>query len=243
MTHGELVNRVPLLRKMAKEFFLSNCPSGTAGKKEARGIVAGGEIARFMGTLPHRYFEENHVHTFLLEHIEDFDECLRRTEQFLPHIDNWAVCDGKKPRALLKKPDIFLKHTREWVRSDHPYVTRFGINMLMEFFLEERFDPKYLEWVSSVDTEKFKNLPDGSLNARVASATPAGVFPANPEYYVRMEIAWYFATALAKHWDDALPYIEHCKLDAWTHNKTIQKSIESFRVTEKHKIFLKKLKI
>ena len=242
--------RVPVLRKLAKEFF------GTAktSDKSQTGTVrtVGGSVAKFMDTLPHKYFEENHIHSMLLEHIKDFDECLARTEQFLPYIDNWAICDGKKPRALLKDVPQFLKRIQEWVKSDHPYVVRFGINMLMDLFLDDRYDPKFLKWVAAVDTAKFKSLPAGSPNGsaavmapnpRVAAATPAGVTLANPEYYVQMEVAWYFATALAKQWDDAVPYIEKRKLDPWTHNKAIQKSIESFRVTDEHKAYLRTLKV
>ncbi|MCF0221909.1 MAG: DNA alkylation repair protein [Fibrobacter sp.] len=220
--------RVPILRKLAREFF---CTAGP------------GELSRFLDSLPHRYFEENHIHAMLVEMMGDFDECLARTEQFMPYINNWAICDGKKPRALLKKPDVFLGKTAGWVKSDHPYVVRFGINMLMEFFLDERYSPKCLKWVAAVDTAKFRNLPDGSLNPRVSAVTPAGVPLANPEYYVQMEVAWYFATALAKQWEDAFPYIECCKLDPWTHNKTIQKSIESFRIPDERKAVLRKLKV
>lgn len=254
--------RVPILRKLAKEFFgtaktsdksqtgTARTVGGSVVKSAGRSVAP--DVAKFMDTLPHKYFEENHIHSMLLEHIKDFDECLARTEQFLPYIDNWAICDGKKPRALLKDVPQFLKRIQEWVKSDHPYVVRFGINMLMDLFLDDRYDPKFLKWVAAVDTAKFKSLPDGAPsgpaavmvpNPRVAAATPAGVTLANPEYYVQMEVAWYFATALAKQWDDALPYIEKRKLDPWTHNKAIQKSIESFRVTDEHKAYLRTLKV
>lgn len=247
--------RVPVLRKLAKDFFASGKPQ--VGNARAAGSSVAPAVAKFMDTLPHKYFEENHIHSMLLEHIKDFDECLARTEQFLPYIDNWAICDGKKPRALLKDVPQFLKRIQGWVKSDHPYVVRFGINMLMDLFLDDRYDPKFLKWVAAVDTAKFKSRPSSQAatvvqseqatamvpNPRVAAVTPAGVTLANPEYYVQMEVAWYFATALAKHWDDALPYIEKRKLDAWTHNKAIQKSIESFRVTDEHKAYLRKLKV
>ncbi len=268
--------RVPVLRKLAKEFFVT---AKTSGKSPVGTVASSAEcsvapdVAKFMDTLPHRYFEENHIHSMLLEHIKDFDECLARTEQFLPYIDNWAICDGKKPRALLKDVPQFLKRIQAWVKSDHPYVVRFGINMLMDLFLDDRYDPKFLKWVAAVDTAKFKSVPGASSvqnallngrgassgkiappppgsqavvmapNPRVAAATPAGVTLANPEYYVQMEVAWYFATALAKQWDDAVPYIEKRKLDPWTHNKAIQKSIESFRVTDEHKSYLRTLKV
>lgn len=242
--------RVPQLRKMAKEFFASGSPRAGSAKTSGSGVAP--DVAKFMDALPHKYFEENHIHSMMLEHIKDFDECLARTEQFLPYIDNWAICDGKKPRALLKDVPRFLKCIQAWVKSDHPYVVRFGINMLMDLFLDDRYDPKFLKWVAAVDTAKFKLLPSGSpngsaaamvANPRVAAATPAGVTLANPEYYVQMEVAWYFATALAKQWDDAVPYIEKRKLDPWTHNKAIQKSIESFRVTDEHKAYLRTLKV
>jgi len=231
--------RVPVLRNLAKEFF--GKPDKSQVDKSRSGIAPA--VAKFMDELPHRYFEENHIHSMLLEHIKDFDECLARTEQFLPYINNWAVCDGKKPRALLKEVPRFLSRIQEWLKSDHPYVVRFGINMLMDLFLDDRYDPKFLKWVASVDTAKFRSLPDGSLNKRVAAVTPAGVPLANPEYYVQMEVAWYFATALAKQWDDAFPYIEGRRLDDWTHNKSIQKSIESYRVSDEHKAILRGLKI
>lgn len=254
--------RVPILRKLAKEFFGTAKTSGKSQAGTARtvggsvvksaGSSVAPDVAKFMDTLPHKYFEENHIHSMLLEHIKDFDECLARTEQFLPYIDNWAICDGKKPKALLKDESRFLKHVAEWVKSDHPYVVRFGINMLMDLFLDDRYDPKFLKWVAAVDTAKFKSLPDGSPNGsaavmapnpRVAAATPAGVTLANPEYYVQMEVAWYFATALAKQWDDAVTFIENRKLDSWTHNKAIQKSIESYRVSDEHKAYLRTLKV
>lgn len=241
--------RVPVLRKLAKEFF-------TSGKTQVGSVRAVGgsvaqsagcsvapEVAKFMDELPHKYFEENQIHLMMVTMIKDYEECLARTEQFLPYIDNWAVCDGKTPKALLKDVPGFLKCIAGWLKSDHPYVVRFGINMLMDQFLDGRFEPKYLKWVAAVDTAKFKSLPDGSPNPKVAAVTPAGVTLANPEYYVQMEVAWYFATALAKHWDDAVPYIEKRALDPWTHNKAIQKSIESFRVTDEHKAYLRTLKV
>lgn len=222
--------RIPVLRKLAREFFRTG----------------GGEVSQFMDSLPHKYFEENQVHLMLIQQIKDLEECLARLEQFLPYVDNWSVCDGKTPRILASCPANArrsLKAIQAWLKSDHPYVVRYGINMLMDLFLDERFDPKFLKWIAAIDTEKFKALPDGSLNPRVAAVTPKGVSLANPEYYVQMEVAWYFATALAKQWESAFPYIERRKLDVWTHNKTIQKSIESFRVTDEHKEILRKLKV
>lgn len=218
--------RVPLLRKLAKEF--------------SRGDSA--EVCRFMQSLPHAYFEENQIHFMLIQRIADFDECLSRLESFLPYVDNWAVCDGKNPKALLKNTPLFLRKIQEWLGSNHPYRVRFGINMLMNFFLENRFESEYLSWVAAVKPEKFAPQKNGKLSVRVRSALPSGVSPASPEYYVKMGIAWYFATALSKQWESALPFLKEGKLDAWTHNKAIQKACESFRISVARKEFLRFLR-
>lgn len=199
--------RVPVLRRLAKEFF-----------KSAQSDSA--QLFKFFDKLPHKYFEENQIHLMMVTMIKDYEECLSRTEQFLPYIDNWAVCDGKTPKTLMSDAPRFLKCIAIWLKSDHPYVVRFAINMLMDQFLDDRFDSKYLKWVAAVDIDRFKE-----------------------KYYVQMEVAWYFATALAKQWDAAVPCIESRKLEPWTHNKAIQKSIESYRVSDEHKAYLRTLKI
>ena len=219
--------RVPCLRKLAKEF--------ASGNRE--------EVCLFMGNLPHDYFEENQIHFMMIQQISDFDECLAALENFLPYVDNWAVCDGKNPKVLLKNETLFLRKIREWLATAHPYQVRFGINMLMNLFLEERFDSKYLEWVAAVNGEKFAVQKNGLLPQKVRNALPAGVCPAAPEYYVKMGVAWYFATALSKQWDAAIPFLTERRLDAWTHNKTIQKARESFRITGERKEFLQTLRI
>lgn len=203
--------RVPVLRKLAKEFFKS---------VQSCSVKDSAQLSKFFDKLPHKYFEENQIHLMMVTMIKDYEECLARTEQFLPYIDNWAVCDGKTPKALMSDVPCFLKCIASWLKSDHPYVVRFAINMLMDQFLDDRFDPKYLKWVAAVDINRFKE-----------------------KYYVQMEVAWYFATALAKQWDAAVPYIETRKLEPWTHNKAIQKSIESFRVSDEHKAYLRTLKV
>ena len=200
--------RVPTMRKIAREFADSATPA---------------ELAKFMDRLPHRYFEENQVHLFVAERIKNADECLRRIEQFLPYIDNWAVCDGKSPKALLKDERRFYAKIREWLESPRPYTVRFGVNMLMAFFLDARFDREQLELVASIDENRF----DDSGSER---------------YYVQMVVAWYFATALAKQWDAAFPYIKGRRLSPWIHAKSIQKACESYRITDAQKKTLRGLK-
>lgn len=170
----------------------------------------------FLAELPHLYYEENNLHGFLLDHIRDFDACLAATERFLPCIDNWATCDGTSPRALILKPDVLLAHVEAWLASDHTYTVRFGIETLMRHFLDARFSTAY---------------PDAVVALR------------SDAYYINMMIAWYFATALAKQYDAILPYIENHRLDRWTHNKTIQKAVESCRITEVQKAYLRTLRI
>lgn len=170
----------------------------------------------FLAELPHTYYEENNLHGFLLDFIRDFDACLAATERFLPYIDNWATCDGTSPRALIEKPDVLLAHVQEWLASDHTYTVRFGIETLMRHFLDARFSTAYPDAVAALRSDA---------------------------YYINMMIAWYFATALAKQYDTILPYIENRSLDKWTHNKTIQKAIESYLITDAQKAHLRTLRI
>lgn len=170
----------------------------------------------FFKDLPHQYYEENNIHAFLIEKINNYDECLFQLEQFLPYIDNWATCDMLNPKVFSKNKDKLLKKINEWIKSSHTYTIRFGIGMLMRYFLDKDFNSSYLELVYSIKSE---------------------------EYYVNMMKAWFFATALAKQYDATLPLFQNKKLDIWTHNKAIQKAIESFRVPAEHKQYLKTLKI
>ena len=215
--------RVPTMRKIAKEFV-------DAAKDSAKGSpkTMSKDVANFLDKLPHKYFEENQVHLFVIERIKDFDECLRRIEQFLPYIDNWAVCDGKSPKVLLKDVDRFYGKICEWLKSSHPYTVRFAVNMLMAFFLDERFNKRQLELVAAIDEKIFDDT------GRAECPTDC--------YYVQMEIAWYFATALAKQWNVAFPYIKNRKLSPWIHAKTIQKACESYRITAEQKETLRRLK-
>jgi len=210
--------RVPTMRKIAKEFAASASPA---------------ELSRFLDKLPHRYFEENQVHLLVVEKIKDALECLRRIEQFLPYIDNWAVCDGKSPKALLNDPHWFYAKICDWLDSPEPYTVRFGVNMLMAFYLDARFFKAQLERVAAIDENRFCDRPAGSLKTATAPTD---------RYYVRMVIAWYFATALAKQWNATFPYIKNRRLSPWIHAKTIQKACESYRITDAQKKTLRALK-
>ena len=184
-------------------------------RRIAREIRGTGEEEAFLAELPHRYYEENLVHFFLIAMIKDFDECVQAVERFLPYVDCWPVCDQSTPKVFAKNHEKLLPLIQKWMGSDHVYTVRFGIRMLMNEFLGEDFQAEYLAWVTAVQGE---------------------------DYYIRMMVAWYFATALAKRYDESVVYIEQRKLDPWTHKKAIQKAIESFRVTEAHKEYLKTLR-
>ena len=174
-----------------------------------------GKADAFLRELPHRYFEENGLHAAILSQEKDYALCMTLLERFLPWVDNWSVCDSLKPAVFKKHRPELLERIPEWLRSDRPYTVRFGIAMLMSHFLDEDFQPAFLTWVADLRSE---------------------------EYYVNMMIAWYFATALAKQYKAAVPYLEERRLARWTHNKSIQKAIESYRVPEEHKAYLKTLR-
>ena len=184
-------------------------------RKLAKQLRGSSDAEAFLNTLPHEFFEENNLHAFLLCGIKDFERCVQAVEDFLPYVDNWATCDQLSPKAFARNRQALLPRIRSWLNSDRTYTRRFGIGMLMSHFLDEDFREEYLSWVSDIHSE---------------------------EYYVNMMIAWYFATALAKQYRAALPYIEERRLGPWVHNKTIQKALESYRVSEEHKACLKTLK-
>ena len=184
-------------------------------RKLARRLKGEAETATFLATLPHPYYDEDMLHGLLLSEMKDYEECVRAVEQFLPFVDNWAVCDIMSPKVFKKHRGELLEKIRQWTASTHTYTCRFGMEMLMTHFLDEDFLPEYLD-------------------------IPAGV--RSDEYYVNMMTAWFFATALAKQWEATLPYIERRRLAPWVHNKTIQKSCESFRISDVHKAYLKTLK-
>ena len=190
--------RTPALRKFAKAY----------GKTE--------DAKDFLKVLPHQYYEENNLHGLLIEQIKDYEQCLAELERFLPYIDNWATCDLLSVKIVKKHLDTFIKEVDRWIESDQPYTIRFGIGMLMRYYLDDEFRMEYPEKVAAVRSE---------------------------EYYVNMMRAWYFATALAKQYDQILPFIEKGRLDVWTHNKSIQKAIESYRITPEQKMYLRTLRV
>lgn len=189
--------RVPKIRALAKE---------TEKTQAAKDFIA---------VLPHKYYEENNLHSCLIAKIKDFDECMTEVERFLPFIDNWATCDMLSPKVFKKHRPELLERIKVWIRSEHTYTIRFGIEMLMSHFLDEDFSEEYPALAASVISD---------------------------EYYVNMMIAWYFATALAKQYDTVLPYIEEHRLPEWVHRKTIQKAAESFRITDAQKKYLRTLR-
>ena len=185
-------------------------------RKYAKELVKEKKYSKFLEELPHKYFDENQLHAFIISEIKDYDECIKSVNAFLPYVNNWATCDQMSPKIFKKHHDELLVEIKKWIKSKETFTIRFGTGMLMEHFLDDDFKPEYLEWISKIRSE---------------------------EYYVNMMTAWYFATALAKQYKETIPYIEKNKLDKWTHNKTIQKSIESYRITEEQKKYLKSLKI
>lgn len=174
------------------------------------------DVNSVLENLPHHYFEENQIHSFLLERGKDFEHTVFEVEKFLPYMDNWATCDQLSPKVFKKHRQELLPYIDRWIASEHPYTIRFGIGMLMAHFLDDDFQPAYPEMVASVRNE---------------------------DYYVKMMAAWYFATALAKQYEAVFPYISEYRLEKWTHNKAIQKAVESYRITAEQKETLKKYRI
>ena len=189
--------RTPALRRLAKE--LAKTPAAED----------------FLHQLPHRYYEENNLHGLLISSIPDNDAAVAALEEFLPYVDNWATCDLLSPKAFRTHPPELPEQIRRWVENERPYTVRFGLGMLLSFYLDEEFRPEYLDLAAGLRRD---------------------------EYYVKMMVAWYFATALAKQYQAALPYVEEHRLDRWTHNKTIQKAVESYRITPEQKAYLRSLR-
>ena len=190
--------RTPTLKRLAKELY-------------------GSETANsFIETLPHRYFDENQLHAFIISLIKDYQTCLNEVNKFLPYVDNWGTCDQLSPKVFIKHKDELIISIKKWLKSKHTYTVRFAIGLLMALYLDDSFKEEYLELVSNIKSE---------------------------EYYINMMIAWYFATALVKQWDSAIKYIKDNKLSSWVHNKTIQKAVESYRISDEQKIYLKSLKL
>ena len=189
--------RIPEIRKLAKK------------------LVKNNEYEDFLKELPHKYYDENLLHGAIISESKNFEKCIKLLDNFLPFVDNWAVCDTISPKIFKKHKKELIEKIKEWSQSDKTYTCRFGVEMLMTHFLDEDFKKEYLEVVADIHSE---------------------------EYYVKMVVAWFFATALAKQWDYAVIYLEDNRLDVWVHNKTIQKARESLRISLEKKEYLKKLK-
>lgn len=175
--------------------------------------IAGTELSeKFIKELPHCYYEENNLHMMLITGIKDYDRCISEIERFLPYIDNWATCDFPAPKCFENHKEELLPVIKRWIASGETYTIRYGIGMLMRLYLDEDFEPEYVKLVAGVESD---------------------------EYYVNMMIAWYMATALAKQWDAVIPYIEEHRMSDWVHRKTIQKAVESYRITDEQKRYLK----
>ena len=202
-----------LMPTAAKETIIGvRTPAMRALAKELKGTEL---AAEFMKELPHQYFDENQLHAFFINELKDYDECLQELERFLPYVDNWATCDQLSPKVLKKQPEATLEAIRKWMASEHVYTIRFGMEMLMSFYLDAWFKPEYLAWVAA---------------------------DRNDEYYVKMMVAWFFATALAKQYEATVPYLEQRLLPEWSHKKAIQKACESYRITKEQKEYLRTLK-
>lgn len=173
-------------------------------------------VNEFLKELPHKYYDENLLHGLIISEIKDYDRCIEEVEMFLPYVDNWAVCDTMSPKIFAKNKDKLIIIIKKWIKSSELYTCRFGIRMLMNHFLKDDYKEEYLELPAAIHTD---------------------------EYYLKMMIAWFYATALAYRWNDTIKYLDERKLDKWTHNKTIQKAIESYRITDSQKDYLRKIKL
>ena len=189
--------KTPLMRNISKEVFESE------------------EKDLFLNDLPHKYYEENLIHFFVISQIKDFDNCIKEVERFLPYVNCWPVSDQATPKSFKKNHEKLLPYIKKWIKSKHVYTARFGIRMLMNEYLNDDFKEEYLKLVASIRSD---------------------------DYYLKMMIAWYFATALAKRYDETIPYFINHNLDDWTHKKAIQKALESYRVTDEHKKYLISIK-
>ena len=202
-----------LMPTVAKDTIIGvRTPAMRALAKELKGTEL---AASFLQELPHQYFDENQLHAFLINELKDYKQCLEELELFLPYVDNWATCDQLSPKVLKKQPDSTLAAIKKWLGNDHDYTVRFGMEMLMSFYLDDLFKPEFLAWVAA---------------------------DKNEAYYVKMMVAWFFATALAKQYEATVPYFEQRLLPEWSHKKAIQKACESYRVTKEHKEYLRTLK-
>lgn len=203
-----------LIPNVEKDFFIGVRTPHL--RSYAKDLLKRDDVHKFLKDVPHTYFDENQLHAFILSGMKDYDKCMTYLKEFLPYVDNWATCDQMSPKVFKKHRDTLAEEIKKWLESDETYTVRFAIGMLMEHYLDEDFDISYPNMVAQIRSD---------------------------EYYVNMMIAWYFATALAKQYDNVIGIIEKNRLDEWTHNKTIQKCVESYRITDEQKVYLRSLKI
>lgn len=198
ISHDSVIGvRIPVLRRYARDFAETNL------------------VEEFLSFLPHKYYDENNLHAFLIEQIKDFDKCVEALYIFLPYVDNWATCDMMSPKILAKEPRLLLHHIDRWISSEHTYMVRFAILSLMRYYLDDAFEESILSRVVKVESD---------------------------EYYINMARAWFFATALIKHYDEVYALLVNNVLDTFTHNKAIQKAIDSYRIRNEQKDMLRKLR-
>ena len=224
MTNAEITDRLFLMQDKTYAEFQGGLMPGVSKDTfigvrtpELKGFakeLAADDATQFLNTLPHKYFDENQLHAFILCLEKNFERCISEVERFLPYVDNWATCDQLIPACFKKNSDKLLPYAKKWIASGHRFTVRYGIGVFMRYFLDELFEEDYMRLISEIKSD---------------------------EYYVNMMIAWYFATALAKQYDTAVKYIENHSLDDFTHKKAVRKAIESFRVTDEHKAYLKTL--
>lgn len=184
-------------------------------RKYAKKLAKSENVSEFLNDIPHLYYEEDNLHGFIIELYNDEYECAKALDEFLPYIDNWATCDSIKPKCFKRNPEFVKNKALEWIKCSNTYVKRYGIGVLMSYFLDDNFDSRFLDTVADIRSE---------------------------EYYINMMKAWYFATALSKQYEQAVTYLINNRLDTWTHNKTIQKAVESYRISNDQKAYLKTLK-
>lgn len=183
-------------------------------KKLAKQMIAENKWREFISCFPHYYYEENNLHAFILSELKDYDECVKLVDRFLPYVNNWATCDQMRPKSFNKNQDKLIGRVFEWIKSDKPYTVRFGIETLMMYFSKTHFDERFVDLVKGVKSE---------------------------HYYVKMMIAWYFATLLVYQWDVTVKVLQNRELGEWEHKKTVQKALESFRISKEKKDYLRSL--
>ena len=229
--------RTPALRTLAKELF---AVSSFSSKSMNTAEISNDLISEFLGELPHQYYEENNLHGYIIEHIKAYDLCIAEVKKFVPHINNWATCDTMRPKCFKKNTEKLFFEIEKWLASDDVYTVRYGIGMLLSYYLDEHFEIKYLDMVTGVISKWNSNYIKENDETQIIKNQI--ITYENDLYYIYMMATWYFATALAKQYDSTIIYLQENKLPLWVHNKTIQKAIESYRILPEQKEYLRTLR-